>query len=88
MDPQWLLLMTFYQQGTLFVAARQSASRFHGLGAELRINFCLFPLILYKQPDALGQGARAGPRECLRHSPRIHAELEERFDIVPARPSA
>jgi long-chain acyl-CoA synthetase len=28
MDPQWLLLMSFYQRGTLYVAARQSTSRF------------------------------------------------------------
>ena len=43
MDPQWLLLMTFYQRGTLFVAARQSPSRFMGWVREHRIHFCLLP---------------------------------------------
>ena len=27
MDPQWLLLMTLYQRATVFIAAKQSASR-------------------------------------------------------------
>ena len=78
MDPQWLLLMTFYQRATLFVAARQSARRFMDWVRTYRINFCLFPLILYKHAGiALGQGARAGSRECLRHSPR-HSRLSSR----------
>ena len=34
MDPQWLLLMTLYQRATLHVAAAQSASPLHGLGAR------------------------------------------------------
>lgn len=28
MDPQWLMVMALFQGGTLFVARRQSASRF------------------------------------------------------------
>jgi acyl-CoA synthetase (AMP-forming)/AMP-acid ligase II len=47
MDPQWLLLMTLYQRGTLFVAARQSTSRFSGWLAEFDIEFCLLPWVLH-----------------------------------------
>lgn len=50
MDPQWLLLMTFFQRGTLFVAQRQSASQFSEWLRAYRINFCLFPELAYKQP--------------------------------------
>ena len=44
MDPQWLLLMTFYHRGTIFVAARQSTSRFTAWLREHQIKFCLLPL--------------------------------------------
>ncbi len=52
MDPQWLLLMTIYQRGTLFVGRKQSASRFSRWLAEHRIQFCLFPEAATKQPPA------------------------------------
>ena len=82
LDPQWLLLVTFYQRGTLYVAHRQSASRFAGWLREHRINFCLFPEAVYKQPphedDAKTVLARAniyGVRK------EIHADLRRRFNV-------
>jgi len=81
LDPQWLLLVAFYQRGTLFVANRQSASRFAGWLREYRINFCLFPEAAYKQPaherDADTELRRAniyGVRK------EIHADLRRRFN--------
>ena len=50
MTPQWLLLMTFYSRGTLFVARRLSGSRYISWIREHRIEFCLFPEAAYKQP--------------------------------------
>lgn len=83
MDPQWLLLMTFYQRATLFVAARQSASRFMDWVRTYRINFCLFPLILYKSPESPLDRQHELVRVNVYGVPRdIHAKLEERFDLV------
>ena len=70
MDPQWLLLMTFYQRGTLFVARRQSPSRFMSWVREHRIKFCLLPYLVIKQPpkSADETNARADPLQHLRHA--------------------
>lgn len=83
MDPQWLLMMSFYQRATLFVALRQSASRFMGWVREHRIQFCLFPEIVYKQPvsphDRDNDIVRVNVYGL---SKDVHAALEERFDFV------
>ncbi len=83
MDPQWLLMMSFYQRATLFVALRQSASRFMDWVREHRIQFCLFPEIVYKQPPT----PRDRDNEIIRVNvyglhKEIHAAVEERFDFV------
>lgn len=83
MDPQWLLLMAFFQRGTLFVARRQSSSRFMDWVRDHRINFCLFPEMVFKQP--------ANPRDRQNEIVRVNvyglhkevqAALEERFDFI------
>ncbi|TIP27800.1 MAG: acyl--CoA ligase [Mesorhizobium sp.] len=82
MDPQWLLLMTLYQRGTLFVAARQSTTRFMEWVRAYRINFCLLPWVLHSQPahpdDARNEIVRANvygvPRD-------LHAGLEHRYNL-------
>ena len=82
MDPQWLLLMTFYQRATLFVAARQSTSRFTSWLREHRIQFCLFPFLVYKNPpaadDRLDDLVRGNVYGL---APAVHAKIEERFDF-------
>lgn len=83
MDPQWLLLMAMYQRGTLYVAAKQSTSRFIQWVCEHRINFCLLPYVVYKQPpratdvdnDVIRANVYGVPRD-------LHARIEERFDLV------
>jgi crotonobetaine/carnitine-CoA ligase len=82
MDPQWLLLMTMYQRGTLFVAAKQSGSRFMEWIREHQIEFCLLPPITLKQPphraDAENQLIRANVYGI---APNLHREIEARFDL-------
>lgn len=82
MDPQWLLLMTIYQRGTLFVAARQSTSRFSQWLKEFDIEFCLLPWVLHGtavQPhDADNKVVRANIYGCPRD---LHQALEARFDL-------
>lgn len=83
MDPQWLMLMAFYQRGTLFVAERQSASRFMGWVRDHEINFCFMPNVILKQPpSSLDRDHRLVKANAYGFSKHAHAELEERFDLV------
>lgn len=83
MDPQWLLLMTIYQRGTLYVANKQSATRFMQWVREYDINFCLFPYLVYKQPETPEDGHNAVVRANVYGVPRdLHARIEQRFDLV------
>ena len=83
MDPQWLLLMTFHQRGTLFVARRQSPSRFMGWVREHRINFCLLPYLVIKQPPAADERNHELIRCNIYGIPKdVHAPIEERFDLI------
>ena len=83
MDPQWLLLMTFHQRGTIFVARRQSPSRFMGWVREHRINFCLLPYLVLKQPPHPDDRRHELVRCNVYGLPKvIHAQLEERFDLI------
>lgn len=83
MTPQWLVLMAFIQRGTLYVAARQSASKFAEWLHLYRINFCLFPTPAYKQPpqpydrdnDVVRVSTYGFPKQS-------QADLEDRYDFV------
>ena len=82
MDPQWLLLMTMYQQGTLFVAVRQSGSRFMNWVRDYGIEFCLLPPITLKQPkDPADQQNKIIRSNVYGIAPNLHREIEERFDL-------
>ena len=83
MDPQWLMTMAFYQRATLFVARRQSASRFMDWVRTHRINFTLFPEVAFKQPP----DARDRDNEIVRVNAyglnkANHAAIEDRFDMI------
>lgn len=82
MDPQWLLLMTLFQRATLFVAARQSTSRFSAWLKEYEIEFCLLPWVLHgmapQAHDADNHVVRANIYGCPRG---LHQGLEDRFDL-------
>jgi len=83
MDPQWLMLMAFCHRATLFVARRQSASRFMEWVRRFRINFCLFPEIVFRQPasshDRENEIVRANVYGLHKEN---HAALEDRFDFI------
>jgi crotonobetaine/carnitine-CoA ligase len=83
MDPQWLLLMTLYQRATLFVAAKQSASRFSTWLHEHRIHFCQLPAEpAYKQPELPIDGQNEVRRANIYGlRPSIHADVERRFNL-------
>lgn len=83
MDPQWQLLMTFHQRATLFVARRQSPSRFMGWVREYKINFCLLPYLVFKQPATPEDRQNDLVRCNVYGLPKgIHAAIEERFDLI------
>jgi crotonobetaine/carnitine-CoA ligase len=83
MDPQWLLLMTFFQQGTLFVADRQSPSRFMGWVRKHQINFCLLPYLVHKQLETPDDKNHALVRVNVYGMPKdLQADMEERFDLI------
>jgi len=82
LDPQWLMLVAFIHRGTLFIARRQSATRFAGWLRDHAIHFCLFPEIVYKQQphpdDARTQLRRANVYGIRKE---IHADLRHRFNV-------
>ena len=81
MDPQWLLLLAFFQRGTLFVARRQSASRFAQWLRDYRIHFCLFPEIVFKQPETPDDGKTVLRRANIYgHRKEVNAPLRKRFN--------
>lgn len=82
LDPQWLLLLAFHQRATLFVANRQSSSRFVRWLREHRIHFCLFPEIAYKHPPAADDGELVVRRANIYGvRKQIHADLRRRFNL-------
>lgn len=82
MDPQWLLLMALYQRATLYVAQRQSASRFMSWVRDHEIEFCLLPALILKQPadprDADNKVIRANIYGVSGIAQRA---IEERYDL-------
>ncbi len=82
MDPQWLLLMAMYHRATLYVARRQSASKFMEWLRTYQIEFCLLPVLTLKQPphpaDRQNAIIRANVYGISRH---LHPVIEERFDL-------
>jgi crotonobetaine/carnitine-CoA ligase len=83
MDPQWQLLMAIYQRGTLYLARKQSGSRFMKWVRENKIQFGLLPEIVFKQPEAPDDRDNEVVRmNVYGLSCNIHAALEERFDLI------
>jgi crotonobetaine/carnitine-CoA ligase len=83
MDPQWLLMMTFFQRATLFVSERQSASRFMDWVRRYNIDFTLLPNVILKQPPSPDDRKHALTRVNVYGFPKgDHAALEERYDLI------
>lgn len=82
MDPQWQLIMSLYSGACLYVARRQSASRFMQWVHDYKVNFVLLPDVVLKQPVAPFERQH----EILRAnvyglSKNNHQQLQERFDL-------
>jgi len=83
MDPQWLLVMAIYLRGTLFVARRQSSSRFMEWVRKLKIEFCLLPWVVCKQPPHELDGTNDVKRANVYGiPPELHGTLEARFNLI------
>ena len=83
MDPHWLLLMTLFQRATLFVAERQSATYFMEWVRQHRIEFCLFPELVLKQPPSADDGNNVLIRmNVYGVKPDRQAEIEQRFNVI------
>ncbi len=83
MDPQWLLLMAMRLRGTLFVAAKASGTHFLDWIRKYRIEYCIFPQIVLKQPprpDDATLPLKVASVFGLRKN--MHAELEARFNVI------
>jgi long-chain acyl-CoA synthetase/crotonobetaine/carnitine-CoA ligase len=59
MDPPWQLIKTLVAGGTLFVAPQLSASRYIGWLKRTRADWCQFPLLMTRQPEAPDDGQTA-----------------------------
>ncbi len=83
MDPQWLLLMAAYRGGTAYVARRASASRFMQWIRDHRIQYCLFPEVVCKEPASdLDREHELRRVSTFGLRPDLHRALEERFGVV------
>lgn len=50
MDPQWITLKTLLNGATMVIAPGLSASRFLGWLVDHRIDWCMFPVLMARQP--------------------------------------
>ena len=83
MDPQWLLLMTFHQRATAFIAAKQSTSRYTEWLRTWQIHFSLMPAeVMFKNPPAPDDGDNHVRRvNVYGMRKEIHAAVEKRFNV-------
>lgn len=83
MTPQWLLLMSFFQRATLYVAPYRSLTRYVGWIRDYQIEFCLFPFeVLAQAPASPLDGVNSVIRANIYiHRKEQHAELERRFNF-------
>lgn len=83
MDPQWLVLMAFYHRATLFVAAKQSTSRYPSWLKQWGIHFSLMPAeAMLKEPPGAHDSDNVVRRVNVYGLRRdSHAEVERRFGV-------
>lgn len=82
MDPQWLLMMSMQQGGTLFAATKPSARKFMSWVHEFDIHYCLMFEPIFKQPpSALDAPSPFRAINIFGFTPANHAPLEQRFGV-------
>lgn len=81
MTPQWLMLMAFFQNATLYVAPYLSLSRFTEWLRRFEIEFCWFPTDIVAQvpPHPEDAELRLIRGNLAVHRADLHAETERRF---------
>ncbi|HWK65722.1 MAG TPA: AMP-binding protein [Rhizobiaceae bacterium] len=83
MDPQWLTLMAMRLGGQIFVARRASATRFMEWVRKYEIHYCLFPGIVYQQPENPLDDKNSLKRVSIfGFNKEQHADLERRFGTI------
>lgn len=83
MDPQWLTLMAMRAGGQIFAAKRASSTRFMDWVRRYDIHYCLFPEIVYQQPEEALDGANSLKRiSIFGFDKERHADLERRYNTV------
>lgn len=83
MDPQWLLLMAMHLGGRLVVAPKPSATRFLEWVRREKVEYCIFPQIVLKQPES-PEDARTALKRVSIFGLRaeMHRALEGRFGCI------
>lgn len=83
MTGMWQFVMSLYQGATAYVAARQSATHFMEWVRKYRIDFCIMPWPVYRQPENLLDSKNDIVRANIYGFPKgSHADLERRFNVV------
>jgi len=83
MDPQWLTLMAMRAGGQIFVARRASSSRFMDWVRKFDIHYCLFPEIVYRNPEQPEDSDNKLKRISIFGLDKTqHADLERRYNTV------
>lgn len=91
MDPQWQLIKTLVAGGTLFIAPQLSSTRYIGWLKRTRADWCQFPLLMTRQPEAPDDGATAlrqtatfgwDPETCRMFARRFKAIAREGFGMT------
>ncbi len=83
MDPQWLLLVAVFAGGTIYVARRASASRFMDWVRTYRIEYCIFPEVVTKQPPTPADAENDLRRvNIFGFNRAAHVDAEKRFGMI------
>ena len=83
MDPQWLLLLSFHQRASAFIAAKQSTTRYTEWLRTWKIQFSLMPAeVMFKNPPSPDDGDNEIRRvNVYGLRKEIHAAVEQRFNV-------
>lgn len=91
MDPQWQTVKTMVAGGTLFIAPQLSGTRYIGWLKSTRSDWCQFPILMTRQPEAVDDGQTAlrqtasfgwDPETCRAFRRRFGALAREGFGMT------
>jgi crotonobetaine/carnitine-CoA ligase len=82
-DGQWQFLMCLFLGATMHIPARQSASRFKSWLKEFKIDYCIFPEVVGRQPATdLDNELSLTLINCYSHRAEAYPEYEARFGCL------